>query len=149
MRTTFLLIITLCAFLSCGESPKTEQVSTNKIEVVDGWARPGKAGMMSSAYFTIKNGTSEPDSLLSVTSSISSDAQIHESYATEDGLMGMRPQGLVPIPANSDVQFKQGGLHVMIIQPNLDLAEGDSVTLTLSFSSLLELNIKLPVKPTN
>ncbi len=149
MKINFYLIITLCAFVACGEPPKTEMVSTNKIEVVDSWARPGKTGMMSAAYFTIKNGTGEPDSLLSVSSSISDDIQIHESYATEDGLMGMRPQGLVPIPSNSEVQFKQGGLHVMIIQPNFDLAEGDSITLTLSFSSSLELNIKLPIKATN
>lgn len=150
MKNSLSLFLLLPLLLFCSTPDKVEETkSINEISISDGWARPSKIGMMSAAYFTITNGTNEPDSLLSVDSSISNDTQIHESYTTEDGLMGMQPQGLVPIPANSEVTFKQGGLHIMIIQPKRDLVEGDSISLNLYFSSSKELEITLPIKSSN
>lgn len=147
----------LCFFLMMGallsacssESKVEENITVEEITIADGWARPTKAGMMSAAYFTIKNTTDISDSLLSVSSNVSSNTQIHESYETEDGLMGMREQEFVLVPSKSEIQFKQGGLHIMIIQPDQDLIEGDSVLLGLSFSSSNEIKVKVPIRIPN
>ena len=101
--------------------------------------------MMSAAYFTLTNATSEADTLLSASSDVTQNTQIHLSYETEDGLMGMEEQAYVEIPANSSVQFRQGGLHVMIIQPKRDLAAGDTIQISLKFSSGKLLEFPVPV----
>lgn len=132
---------------SCSSKKEVEEPKNfETIEVTDGWARPSKSGMMSAAYFTLKNSTDYPDTLLSISSNASANTQMHESYETSDGLMGMKEQTFIPILAQSEVLFKQGGLHVMIIQPEEDLIEGDSIKLTLKFSSAIQLEVKVPIK---
>lgn len=144
MKNISFLALTFFLLFSCTSSD--EKKLSGIIELADGWVRPGKAGMMSAAYFNLKNGTAYTDTLLSISSDVTSNTQIHESYQTEEGLMGMREQEFVILPSNKTTAFKQGGLHVMIIQPNQDIAEGDSVTFTLKFSTSKELKVKLPVK---
>lgn len=144
MKSIYFLSVTLFLVFGCS-SPEKPYLSGN-IEIMDGWVRPGKAGMMSAAYFNLTNNTPVADTLLAISSSVTSTTQIHQSYKTEDGLMGMKEQEFVPLPVGETIAFKQGGLHVMIIQPDLDLMEGDSVTFTLEFSSSKEVKIKLPVR---
>ena len=142
----FLATIPLLFFLllSCGKKG-TETPVPATIEITDSWARPASSGMMSAAYFNIKNGTADADTLLSIESDVTDDTQIHESYHAEGGLMGMRAVGLVPVPAGATVEFKQGGLHVMIIQPRKDLVAGDSLALTLYFALSGTHEINVPV----
>ncbi len=147
---TFLFILGLI-FQGCGKAqtepePESQNTLTGKIEIRDGWVREGKSGMMSAAYFTIYNGTTKSDTLWSISSEdISDDIQIHESYKTEDGLMGMRPVGAVPTPSGQSVELKPGGIHIMIIQPYRDLSDGDSIEFEFNFSSGDTL-IMLPVQ---
>ncbi|MEQ9265739.1 MAG: copper chaperone PCu(A)C [Balneolaceae bacterium] len=143
------LLLSVFVLFSCeekAESQKAELTVTNSIEVTDGWARPGKSGMMTAAYFTISNGTNQADTLIGVSTDVTENAQIHRSYETEDGLMGMEHQPFVPISSGTHVEFKPGGLHIMIIQPTMDLNEGDSLLLGLIFSSTKTEKIKVPIQ---
>ena len=104
------------------------------IAIEDAWARPTKAGMMSAAYFTMHNVGSVPDSLVEVSSDASKDVQIHLSYMN-DGIMVMEEQPFVAIQASKQIPFQPGGYHIMIIQPTMDMEEGDSISLSLYFKS--------------
>lgn len=104
------------------------------IAIEDAWARPTKAGMMSAAYFTMYNVGSVPDSLVQVSSNASKDVQIHLSYMN-DGIMVMEEQPFVAIQASEQIPFQPGGYHIMIIQPTMDMEEGDSISLSLYFKS--------------
>lgn len=140
-------------FQNCGKSqtepkPASENTLSGKIEIRDGWVREGKSGMMSAAYFTIYNGTTQSDTLWSISSeNISEDVQIHESYKTEDGLMGMRPVGAIPVLSGDSVELKPGSIHIMIIRPHIDLNEGDQIEFELNFNYGDTL-ITLPVQKT-
>lgn len=143
------LSLAVFALFSCSEKAEPQKNTptvTNSIEVTDGWARPGKTGMMTAAYFTISNGTNRADTLIGVGTDVTENAQIHRSYETEDGLMGMEHQPFVPISSGAHVEFKPGGLHIMIIQPTMDLNEGDSLSLELTFSSSKTEMIKVPIQ---
>jgi len=144
----FFLITPLLLFCSTPEK-MNEPISTNEITLSEGWARPSKSGMMSAAYFKLNNGTTISDTLLSIESDVSSNTQIHLSFQNEEGLMSMEEQKYVLLSAQSKVEFKQGGLHVMIIQPDQDLIEGDSLSLKLHFSSSIELIAKIPIRSVN
>jgi copper(I)-binding protein len=120
------------------------------VRITDGWARPTKAGRMSAAYFTLENGYDTADTLVAARSNVAENTQIHLSYKNADGLMAMEEQEFVPVPAQNSVEFKQGGLHIMLIQPEKDLQPGDSVRVTLAFVSGKEISAFVPVRePSN
>ncbi len=104
------------------------------ISLNNAWARPTKAGMMSAAYFTMRNNGSVPDSLVRVSSNASKDVQIHLSYMN-DGIMVMEEQPFVAIQPSEQIPFQPGGYHIMIIQPSMDMNEGDMISLSLFFNS--------------
>tara|TARA_Y100001935_G_scaffold223573_1_gene199194 strand:- start:112983 stop:113465 length:483 start_codon:yes stop_codon:yes gene_type:complete len=147
-KITLLLFVTITAFACTSEKKETMEVTpvVADISIEDGWARPGKAGMMSAAYFRLENTTDIADTLVSASSNVSNNTQIHLSYE-KDGLMVMEEQEFVPVPANASVMFKQGGLHIMLIQPDNDINEGDSVAVELTFKSGRTLSAQVPVRP--
>lgn len=128
------------------EAPSENSPNIEEFYISNGWLRPANAGMMTAAYFTIHNNYSVADTLLSVSTQSAVDSQIHESFAGEDGIMGMREIGMVPIEANSNAELKPGGIHIMVIRPQNDITEGDSVDFVLQFSKLGSLDIRLPVQ---
>ncbi len=151
MKKTILLLLITASFVSCEQKQENEpsnetQITSGNIEIADGWVRPGSAGMMTAAYFTIRNGTASTDTLINVTSNVTDDTQIHESFEQEGGMMGMREIGMIPIESNSSAELKPGGMHIMIIRPFQDVAEGDSVTFFLNFSNAGERELTLPVQ---
>lgn len=148
MKPTILSLLLITLALACNQKPQknvTPQLSGN-IEISDGWVRPGSAGAMTAAFFTIYNGTEQNDSLLSVSSSVTENTEIHESYQMEEGMMGMRPIGLIPVPSGDKVELKPGGLHIMIIRPFMDVNAGDSVDFVLTFSEYGDLQVTFPVR---
>jgi len=102
-----------------------------EIAVQGAWARPAVEGQSTSAaYFTVVN-TGGADRLVSVSSSAAG-AALH-SMTMDGGIMRMRPLEALDIPANSSVELKPGGTHVMLIDVKSPLAAGDAVPLRLRF----------------
>ena len=71
--------------------------------------------------FYTRNNVSVDDTLESISSNASTDTQIHESYEQENNIKGMRQMNIIPIPANSAIELKPSGMHIMIIRPEFDL----------------------------
>jgi len=96
-------------------------------------------------FLTIENTGSEPDTLVSVTSTVAKDAQIHE-MAMQGDIMKMRhmPDGLV-IPAGETVTLSPGGFHLMFMGLNQRFVEGQSISVTLNFAKAGSVDVELPV----
>jgi len=107
---------------------------TGTLTISDPWARPGQAGGNSAVYMTIQNPIPVEDRLLSASSDVAEDVEIHETAMTGD-VMQMAPQDHVSIPANGGVELLPGGMHIMLIGLERDLAAGDEFTLTLEFEN--------------
>ena len=120
--------------------------SSGVLTVQDAWARPAAIGENAAAYFTIENGTSSSDALLSVSSDIAAAAELHMSMTRDNDVMSMEMQESVQIPGGDQVEFKPGGLHVMLVDLNRDLKVGDTVALTLSFRNAGNVTIDVFVK---
>jgi len=58
----------------------------------------------------------------------------------------MIPQESVPLAAGAKVEFKPGGLHVMLIGLKQDLKVGDQFELTLHFKNHADIVLKVIVK---
>lgn len=96
-------------------------------------------------FMTISNNGGTDDRLIAASSDISNRVEIHE-MAMENDVMKMRelPDGL-PIPAGETVDLKPGGYHVMFMELNTALIQGETVTVTLEFEQAGSTTITMPV----
>ena len=129
------------------EKADSEKSARKKPDSVEERVRPAASGGSSAAYFTYANSLNKADTLKWVEADFAAIAQVHESYKTEDGMMGMREQKEVVVQPGQKIQFRQGDLHIMLMGLNKELNTGDSVVVRLSFALAGEVLKKLPVKP--
>lgn len=150
---TLLITFLLVSFLSCaGEGDKDQsgevqsfELPDEGIEIVNARARPANVNGVSAIYMNVLNGSSHADTLVSLTSPAAEMVEVHETYEREEGMMGMRPAEMVIVPAEDAMILKPGGFHVMLMQLNRELAEGDEVELTVEFSNAGKMTISAPV----
>ena len=142
MKSKILIFVLLLATLlvsACG-------AASGELTIQDAWARPANTGENGAAYFIIENGTASDDSLMSVSSDIATAAEVHMSMGDANGVMSMQMQEAVTIPAGEPVEFKPGGLHVMLVNLTRDLKPGETITLTLNFKETGNVVVEVPVK---
>ena len=120
--------------------------SVKTLQVQDAWARPANAGSNGAAYFIIHNPSKTEDVLLSASSDVAEAAELHMSSMNADGIMMMEPQESVPVSAGENVEFKPGGLHVMLVNLYQDLGVGDTFELNLEFQNAGSLTLQVEVK---
>ncbi len=71
---------------------------------------------------------------------------MHITMVDANNVMSMHPQATVDIPAGGTVEFKPGGLHVMLIGLKQDLKAGDTYTLTLQFRNAGDVPVTVMVR---
>jgi len=153
MKLSLPLSFLLLSFMLIQCDQKTDPNANSSTESLnstwsmqDGWVRPAKAGRMSAAYFNLQNPSQTADTLIAAASDVTANTQIHLSFKNEEGLMAMEEQKMVPVEPGETVSFKQGGLHIMLIQPEKDLNPSDSVRITLYLLSGDSIATTLPVE---
>lgn len=122
-----------------------------QVQVADPWVRATVAQQRSTGAFMRL--TAEQDArLVEAQSPAAKIVEIHE-MKMEGDVMKMRAVQGLDLPAGKAVELKPGGYHVMLIDLNAQVKEGDVVPLTLVIEGkdgkrqTLELNA--PVKPLN
>ena len=97
--------------------------------------RPGAAGANSAAYFVLDHHGAAADRLIGASSPIASRLEIHEHIKRPGGRMAMQKvEGGLAVPAQGQLAFRPGGLHVMIFGLAQPLQPGESVPITLLFA---------------
>ncbi|MDF1608535.1 copper chaperone PCu(A)C [Hoeflea sp. YIM 152468] len=101
---------------------------------------------VSGGYMTIHNSGAEADRLVSGEAAFAGRVEIHE-MSMEGEVMKMRQlaEGL-EIPAGGDVELKPGGYHIMFIDLEQQLAEGDKYPVTLVFEKAGSLEVEFYVE---
>ena len=96
-------------------------------------------------FVTIVNTGAEDDRLVSATSDIARETQIHE-MAMEGDVMKMRQlsDGLV-IPAGETVTLAPGGYHIMFMGLTGSLVEGETVPVILTFERAGTVTVALHI----
>lgn len=129
------LLLLSTVMVACGNT-----TGTSEITVSSAWARPGEIdGSPTAAYMMIQNAGNGADRLLSISADFSDMLEVHETRVA-DGVARMVPlEEQVEIPPNSNVEFRPGGLHVMIMDLDENLTEGQEVDLVLTFENAGEI----------
>jgi hypothetical protein len=135
----FLFALVLGAFLLSACSP-------GDIEAHDSWARAAMAGENSAIYITLHNHSDQGDELVSASSDVAEAVELHLSQMGPNGEMQMIPQSSIPLGAGEEVEFKPGGLHIMLIGLKRDLAIGDQFEVALHFKNHADIVLTVEVK---
>jgi copper(I)-binding protein len=120
--------------------------SAEAITVSDPWVRASPSmARAGAAYMVLANHTNQDDRLLSAVCDAAATVELHESRE-EGGMMSMMPVQAITVPANGQAELKPGGLHIMLIDLNRELVEGESVTLTLNFERAGAVTVSAPIR---
>ncbi len=84
------------------------------------------------AFMVIRNGGSKDIKVLKAANPVSKVTELH-THLNDNGVMKMRPVPAIDIKAGGEAVLKPGGLHVMLIDLQAPMKEGDVVPITLTF----------------
>lgn len=118
----------------------------SEIEAHEYWARAAMNGGNSAIYMQLHNHTKNDDELLSVSSDVAEAVEIHESTVDANGVMQMNLLTSSPLAAAEELEFKPGGMHIMLVNLKKDLNAGDEITITLHFKNYEDIVLAVPVE---
>lgn len=137
------------AMLAFGVTPlSAHEFKAGDIQIVHPWSRatPPNA-RVAAGYLTLKNGGSEADRLLSVSSDIGGKAEIHQMLVGDDGVMTMRPAtDGVEVPAGGEVELKPGSFHIMFMELKQGVKEGEKFKGSLTFEKSGTVDVEFDVQ---
>lgn len=138
--TTLLLGASVLLLVACSGASSGGEILVTDARV------PVPAGANGAAYMTLTNDGDTDDMLVSAGTDIAESVELHET-TTQDGSMSMQEVDGIDIPAGGDAVLEPGGLHMMLIGVTEDLAEGDTVEITLTFDNAGEQTASAEVVP--
>jgi copper(I)-binding protein len=123
-----------------------EAVSSGELIISGAWvAAPVTGQPATAAYLTIQNNANTDERLTGIATPIATMSHLHRSVV-EDNVSRMEGIDALILPANGEVVFAPGGLHIMLMGLDAPLAEGDRVELTLQFLETGDVMIEAPVR---
>jgi len=138
MHTLVLSVIAVLSLAGCGGGAEGLQISEARVGAPTG---PNAA-----LYFTARGG---PDALLSASTDVAGDAQIHETVIGEEGTMSMRQVPRLEVPAGGELVLEPGGFHVMLLGVD-ELQVGATIEITMVWETAGEVTVDTEVvEPSN
>ena len=129
LRTTSITIALAFGALIAGQAR-----AAGPISVESAWTRATAAAQsVGGGFMTIVNAGKVDDRLVSASSPVAAEVQIHD-MKMEEGVMRMRQlTGGLAVPAGARVELKPRSLHLMFMQLKAPLVAGTTVPVTLQF----------------
>lgn len=139
---SLLCLVVLCLGVA---SAAAEPHQVGPIRIESPWARAtAPRAPAGAAFVTLVNTGTQDDALVSAASPVARVVELH-THLMDGGIMRMRPVDSIAVPAGQAVALKPGGLHIMLIDLNHGLQEGDQVPITLSFEHAGSLDVTATV----
>jgi len=116
------------------------------VSVHEGWVRlPPGAMPMAAGYATLRNDCRTAVVVVGAGSKAFGDVSLHETTLV-DGVSRMRAVERLPIAAGATVELTPGGLHLMLMQPEVPLSDGKVLPLRLSLEDGRKVDGQLTVR---
>jgi len=132
--------------LVCNPEAQAQAAAQVQALVQAPWARPTVQGQtVGGGYFRIDGGATN-DRLLGGSAGIAQSVELHTMRMDGD-VMRMRQLNSVEVPARQTVEFKPGGMHVMLIGLKTPLKVGNSFPMTLRFEKAGAVSVNVRVLP--
>ena len=118
--------------VSPGGAPATAAQASGGLTIHDAWIRNAIGAPTAGVFAVVENTTCENRAIVRASAGIADKAQLHGTKLTGT-TMEMFPVKELVVPAESKVELKPGGFHVMLFGLRRPPAAGDTVALTLRF----------------
>ena len=117
-----------------------------ELTVTNAWSRStppvAKVGVV---YFTLNNDTGKSDRLLKLSTPVATQVEVHRTEVL-DGIARMREVALLHVEAGQTLEFRPGGLHVMLMGLRKPLVTGTTYELDLLFEVAGPRKIRVDVR---
>ena len=138
------LSITIAAISSICFAPVS--AASDALVIENAWiAEAPPVSKVMVAYMSIKNTGSEDLEIIHAESEVYSSIEFHETIHEDDMARMIRHDSL-QIDANSSIELKRGGPHLMLFNPARRLKAGDEVEIELTLYNRQTITISVPVK---
>lgn len=114
------------------------------LSVSGAWSRPAVAGTNGVGYLVVANTGKANDALVRIESPLAAKVEMHSSSMT-GGVMSMKKEDRVAVPAGGQATFGPGGYHLMLIGLSRTVKAGDQIPATLTFASGAKLKASFAV----
>lgn len=132
--------------ISRGELKEVFAADAAKIVVKDAWVQEPPSQQATAAFFRLENQGPKEVALISAYAEIAGATELHK-METVNNSMRMRRVDAIPVASGDGTNLDSAtGYHVMLINLNKPLKEGEQVQLTLQFSNSIRKTITVPVK---
>ena len=120
--------------------------AATEVAAVDAFVRAIPEGQKNSAVFMVlKNQGSTDHALVGARSEAARIVELH-THINEGGMMKMRRIERIEVTAGASTVLEPGGLHVMLIDLERSINEGDEVTVELEFEDGSTLQVTAPAR---
>ena len=145
MRIRSILLALLLLAPSAWAAPAASTPKAGCLSIEDGWIRlPPAPRPMLAGFGRIANHCGQPHVVVSARSPRFGEVSLHQTRVV-DGVSRMRELERLPITAGGQALLQPGGLHLMLMQPDSTLVEGERVPLVLVLDDGRELQAQLVV----
>jgi hypothetical protein len=120
-------------------------VKAGDLEIHGAFAFAPPTPTEAAGYFTVVNRAGTPDTLVSITSTISASAMVH-GQVPDGGMVRMQHVDAPVVPAGDSLVLQPGGSHLMLMDLERLPKPGDSISVTLVFSRAGPVALMLPVR---
>ena len=143
-----IIFLPVAFLIGCSSSDSPE------IRVENVWSWPveamqdddGSSHSTGVVYLTIGNDGGAADRLIAVQTEAAEVVEFHETRKQGDITMMQRVEGVIEIAADGQVEFKPGGLHIMLIGLKRSLNPGNRFELVLEFEKSGEVKVESEVR---
>ena len=134
MRRCVAILTVVSLFVaSCGSSDDSSSAAA-ELSISDAWSRqPADGQTVGVIYGVVSNPGDSDVRVVSVTTSVTDDAQLHETLMDDNGAMSMREVDGFVVPAGGDFTFEPGGPHMMLLGIDPTSFPADNVDAVLTF----------------
>ena len=141
--TIIVVLLVMTAMAAC--SAKVEQTEA-RLVVSDAWVRPALANGTSAAYMNISNNSDSPITITGVTADFANMVQIHQTVVENDMAHMQHMDNGLRIGAGETMRLEPGGYHIMLMNVQSPLNEGETVTLSITFDTGETITVETPVR---
>ncbi|CBL44464.1 Protein of unknown function DUF461 [gamma proteobacterium HdN1] len=136
-------ILTGCVTVPANRKPDLPPASV--VVKTDGWVRWVPATSRNSAvYFTVENPSLADDILIGASTPRARSTELHNTLDTGFAKTMQRVDGIL-IGGATRFDFSPDGYHVMLMDLNTPLKEGETIPLTLEFKRSGAIQVSFPV----
>lgn len=142
------ILVPMAAFAALGTSALAQANQSEGLAVHHAWSRETAAGQsVGGGFMTIANRGAAADRLLSGTSPVAAEVQLH-TMTMDGGIMRMRRvEGGIAVPARGTLELKPGSYHIMFMGLKRQLRQGERVPVTLRFQRAGNVTVQFAVQP--